>query len=614
MIPVHHAFPRRLRLHLSFSTVFCRLPRIYSGIHTARPLLIRLSTKTIFLCVWQAIHLNVPSPGEAHYKQLLRRIRWSILAIIALEMVALNAWLQHCQAHDLMKSVNLARGFDAQPPSQNSYQHIRHWTSVCLGWMNKAWTLVTEVFQQLIFADDFEREFRQEMDREERQANVIDLDTKVGDNAHPWTIDTAFYAISGATVLVDYGDDLAITTHGFKYLAEQDPRSLIPLQRAALQDPSKATGLTKLITCAQAMWFCTQCIARLSQNMAISLVELNTFAHCISAFFIYAFWWHKPYDVETHVYIRSPELLHEFLLKEATSGTRYHATGSNSQWSRECFEPLPDAADDLKISEKDSRGHIVPGGTVRLARYDPPLRPESEEYQHVQSDGPILRREPDHWPNKVKPGYPIPDTGFVVSYGDLHLKSEYPIPNTGSVVSYGDLDLTRSPELRLSNNALTCWKRLWQVRLDSKFDMQPTETQNTKRKTRSRIKNLDNVSFDAIFEHKMVAPVLAVATLLYGGIHLLAWQYNFQTNAEQVMWRIASATTASTGLVVIVSMYQLRVESGLLTVITVCLLLWVIVIEFFARSFLVIESFRALPNSPPSVYEMITWTTYIPHV
>ena len=39
--------------------------------------------------------------------------------------------------------------------------------------------------------------------------------------------------------------------------------------------------------------------------MAISLLELNTFAHCISAFFIYIFWWHKPYSVATHVYIES---------------------------------------------------------------------------------------------------------------------------------------------------------------------------------------------------------------------------------------------------------------------------------------------------------------------
>jgi hypothetical protein len=52
--------------------------------------------------------------------------------------------------------------------------------------------------------------------------------------------------------------------------------------------------------------------------MAILLLELNTFAHGISVFFIYAFWWHKPYDFATHVYIgsahiRSSELIYNAL-------------------------------------------------------------------------------------------------------------------------------------------------------------------------------------------------------------------------------------------------------------------------------------------------------------
>lgn len=41
----------------------------------------------------------------------------------------------------------------------------------------------------------------------------------------------------------------------------------------------------------------------------MSLLELNTFAHCVSAFFIYLFWWYKPYDAATHVYVDTTELL-----------------------------------------------------------------------------------------------------------------------------------------------------------------------------------------------------------------------------------------------------------------------------------------------------------------
>jgi hypothetical protein len=47
---------------------------------------------TIGLCVWQAVHLNIPPPGEPKYKQTLRRFGWLILAVIAPELVAATAW------------------------------------------------------------------------------------------------------------------------------------------------------------------------------------------------------------------------------------------------------------------------------------------------------------------------------------------------------------------------------------------------------------------------------------------------------------------------------------------------------------------------------------------
>jgi hypothetical protein len=47
---------------------------------------------TMALCAWQAVHLNIPPPGEPAYKQTLRKLGWMILAVIAPEVVAANAW------------------------------------------------------------------------------------------------------------------------------------------------------------------------------------------------------------------------------------------------------------------------------------------------------------------------------------------------------------------------------------------------------------------------------------------------------------------------------------------------------------------------------------------
>jgi hypothetical protein len=467
-----------------------------------------------------------------------------------------------------MRSVNLARGLDPPPPSRKLNQHLWLWIGTCSRRMRNACAYFSTLSSWLQMTSEA-HDKRLDIAREQREARVVALDAELSNDTLPWTIDTAFYAISGAIVLVDgSGTDLAITTHGFRHLAEHEPRSLIPLQCAALQDPTKATGFTKAITCAQALWFCSQCIARLSQDMAISLIELNTFAHCISAFFIYAFWWHKPYDVETHVYIRSPELLYQHSFAEATSGTRFLKYGNHHE--------------DFQIRERDSSGQWITGGTVRLESYTPILSPTPEEYPHLYWPPGHPDSKPDRYPHKIKPGYPIPDTDFVISYKDPH-----PL---------------RSPEVHASEHALSCWKRLWEVRLDNKFDMQATEAQDTERTTRPRITNLDATILAIVRDNIKIAPVVALAAFLYGGTHLLAWRYNFQTNTEGVMWRIASIITASSGLVFLPPVVAFKPP-----------LFFLISFIVLARSFLTIESFRALPNSPSSVYETPRWSAYLPH-
>lgn len=194
--------------------------------------------------------------------------------------------------------------------------------------------------------------------------------------------------------------------------------------------------------------------------MAVSLLELNTFAHCVSAFFIYLFWWHKPYDVATYVYIDTTGLL----------STDFH---------------------------------------------------------------PYTRR--------------------------------------------------------------------------------------------TRANNMDDEMFSSINWVKagIYRPLIMFLTfLVYGAIHSLAWAYHFPTLAEGYIWRCATVVTASSGLIVLVTIlrgslfdYKATLNSkdsarSFLHVVMYFLCFMAIA----ARSFLVFESFRALPNSPASIYEVPRWTAYIPHI
>ncbi|KIM23270.1 hypothetical protein M408DRAFT_28065 [Serendipita vermifera MAFF 305830] len=65
-----------------------------------------------------------------------------------------------------------------------------------------------------------------------------------------------------------------------------------------LKDRGKSDALTKFIILIQTLWFVIQCIARGSQRLPLTELEVVTLAYAILNLFIYAFWWAKPRNVE----------------------------------------------------------------------------------------------------------------------------------------------------------------------------------------------------------------------------------------------------------------------------------------------------------------------------
>ena len=49
---------------------------------------------TLALCVWTAIHLNVPGQGESSIRQICRKAKWVVAAIFAPELAVFTAWYQ----------------------------------------------------------------------------------------------------------------------------------------------------------------------------------------------------------------------------------------------------------------------------------------------------------------------------------------------------------------------------------------------------------------------------------------------------------------------------------------------------------------------------------------
>ncbi|KAI0467996.1 hypothetical protein F4859DRAFT_221826 [Xylaria cf. heliscus] len=102
-----------------------------------------------------------------------------------------------------------------------------------------------------------------------------------------------------------------------------------------------------------------------------------------------------------------------------------------------------------------------------------------------------------------------------------------------------------------------------------------------------------------------------LGAVVFGAIHILAWNFEFPTPVEQTLWRVASITTA-----IVIPFYylvwflvhitnSLYWASQLYNIATY-------VVYVIARLFIIVEVFRSLGYLPPDAF-VTTWSTSIPH-
>lgn len=82
---------------------------------------------TMLLCVWTSVHLNVPDQDGLTRQRFLRKPGWLLLAVLAPELVAWNAWEQRQIARELMNAF-----IEIREPGQRSPP----------GWICRAWDAV----------------------------------------------------------------------------------------------------------------------------------------------------------------------------------------------------------------------------------------------------------------------------------------------------------------------------------------------------------------------------------------------------------------------------------------------------------------------------------------
>lgn len=124
-----------------------------------------------------------------------------------------------------------------------------------------------------------------------------------------------------------------------------------------------------------------------------------------------------------------------------------------------------------------------------------------------------------------------------------------------------------------------------------------------------------------------------LAGSLFGVIHCIAWHFQFPTTAEKVMWRVASILVTAAPLLwysivsAIVMLLKKKTTSeisgasrwvivllgSLIRYIGMALVPVLLYSYFLARLLLVIESFVSLRSLSPEAFQVVAWTTFIPH-
>lgn len=61
---------------------------------------------TLSLCVWSAVHLDLPKHDEHQFHYGCRYLKWSLLGLLGPELVIWAAWRQHISARVLTKSIH----------------------------------------------------------------------------------------------------------------------------------------------------------------------------------------------------------------------------------------------------------------------------------------------------------------------------------------------------------------------------------------------------------------------------------------------------------------------------------------------------------------------------
>jgi len=116
--------------------------------------------------------------------------------------------------------------------------------------------------------------------------------------------------------------------------------------------------------------------------------------------------------------------------------------------------------------------------------------------------------------------------------------------------------------------------------------------------------------------------LVAIITMVFGGIHCIGWSFTFPSNIEGTLWRVASLSITSVPMVVLplllltdaLDKYLLRVPETETYSCQNISTLFLFFLYILSRCVLLLLPFLCLRSLPPTAFHVVHWTSFIPHV
>ena len=367
---------------------------------------------------------------------------------------------------------------------------------------------------------------------------------------------------------------------GFKFFDDDGPRTLKPQELQSLtrkgeidfpditereiQDRSKGDALSKGLVVIQTSWFILQCIARRIEHLPITELELVTLAFAALNFITYALWWNKPLDVQCPVRVPKKQRKDE------------------SAESKDPVENNSQNPDDEESGE-DSGGR----GTDAMA---------------------VLRML-------------LAATGSAM-WGALAIVRKIP-EAIGKAIGAIVHTMREAIERSVKYVRRHRWRTLWNGVVHG--ILEPIWSFVSMGFGDDDVGEMFYAGDSGGVSQWSISIAGAVIATIFGGIHCVAWSFQFPSHTEQLLWRIASLSitcvpTVLVFAVLLVEQFVTLVPFWLRIVLFFPMLVMYLlvfvspVLYVLSRVALLVIAFMSLRSLPPGAYETVHWTTFIPHV